>query len=58
MWHCKSPHFEKQLLYDGVPYVIVGRSILECQNGPQRHAGAKKAKNVNINLSLFLHQHI
>jgi hypothetical protein len=39
----KNSHTDQERLdFDGVPYMIMGRKVVECQHGIDRHANEKK----------------
>jgi len=39
----KGVHLE----FDGIPFIISGHKLLECQNGPDRNRALKEKQSIN-----------
>ena len=52
MWANHSRNL--QTLFDGIPYVVLGRRTMECRYGPERHGAMKEAKKNGLMVILFL----
>jgi len=42
----KGVHFE----FDGIPFIILGHKLLECQNGPDCNRALKEKQSINLKL--------
>jgi len=54
MWTARTARVSSGADSSGIPYMVVGRQVLECRYGPERHSKQKKKRLLSVGITVVL----